>query len=71
MLSIMTKGMEEEGRSFAKDLRSACVRYRTDKGLTQQDMGELLGVSRGTIGNFERGCNFLGEAGEFMTANRA
>jgi len=43
--------MESEAQKLGKNLK----RIRTEKGISQSDVAESLGVSRGFISNIEKG----------------
>lgn len=57
----MGEKFARQSRSFIQDLRGATILYRSHNGLSQEELGARLGVSRSAIGGFERGDTLLGE----------
>lgn len=47
--------MEELERSLAKYSGNVIKKYRKERGLTQKDLGELIGVSNTAVANYENG----------------
>lgn len=65
MLVMADRNLAENAGSPAQKWRRFCYQWRSERRLSQEEMGKMLGVSRGAVGNFETGRTYLsGEAME-------
>ena len=53
----MEEQSEQNDSRFLNDLRAALRAYRAAHGLTHEEIGNIAGVSRTAIGNFENGTS--------------